>query len=82
MICEYIELTSGEKITPEEMHEYYIEKGYFGLDVKTILGEEVVIRNRSRKVNTKKFNEILERIRREWAEKGLVIPEPNQVYFT
>ncbi len=80
-ICDYILETTGVATTPEEMHDFYIDKGYFGLSTKKILGEEIIIRNRSRKMNTMQFKEVIEKVQKEWAEKGLIIPDPNQIDF-
>lgn len=81
LISKHIELTTGQKFSGEELHEYYIEKGYFGYSTKVVLDKEIVLRNRSGKVNTKIFKEVIERLQREWAERGLIIPDPNQVDF-
>ena len=82
LISEFIDETTGKKYTSEDLHEYYIEKGYFGETAKEINGEIIVMKNRSAKTNTLQFSEAVEKIKREWAEKGLYIPDANEVTTT
>lgn len=67
----------GHEFTIDDWHEYYIAKKYFG--VKEINGE--LIPKRSHEATTQEFNEAKDRIQRDWAEKGLVIPDPQQKDF-
>lgn len=81
LITEYILETEGHRVDVEEMHEYYVQKGYFGQMEREINGELIIIHNRSRKVNTLQFKEVIDRVQKEWALRGLNIPDPNQVDF-
>ncbi|KAF0148750.1 MAG: hypothetical protein FD143_2832 [Ignavibacteria bacterium] len=81
MIVDYILETQGQNVSVEDMHEYYVQKGYFGLESKMINGEIIIIHNRSKKVNTKQFAEVVEKVKMEWAERGLVIPDSNEINY-
>lgn len=81
MITDYILETQGQNVSVEDMHEYYVQKGYFGLESKMINNEIIIIHNRSKKVNTKQFSEVVEKVKMEWAERGLVIPDSNEINY-
>jgi hypothetical protein len=68
----------GEDVTKEEWHEYYVQKGYFGWEAKIINGEEVRLPRRSPEALTIDFNEVFQRLQREWAQRGLYLPDPNE----
>lgn len=76
MISDYME-GFGENLSYEEIYDYYKNKGYFGY---MKMFDEPVPQGLS-KASTQQTNEAKERIQREWAEKGLVIPDPNQAEF-
>ena len=76
MIADYMD-SFGETHSYEEIYDYYKNKGYFGY--MEMFGEPVP-QGLSR-ASTQQASEAKERIQREWAEKGLVIPDPQQTEF-
>lgn len=76
LITNYIN-SFGNEVKADDIHESYIYKGYFGF--KEVNGE--MIPKRSSEADTFEFSEAISRVQREWAEKGLVIPDPNQQEF-
>jgi len=76
MISDYME-HYGEQHTYEEIYDYYKNKGYFGY-IKMF--DEPMPQGLSR-ATTQQASEAKERIQREWAEKGLIIPDPKQKEF-
>ena len=67
----------GKMFDPEQLYERYKWKGYFGYC--EILGEPVP--QGLSKASTMQTSAAKERIQAEWAEKGLIIPDPNQTEF-
>lgn len=81
LIVNYLEETEGLVYSSEEIHEYYIQKGYFGYKKILIHGEETEIPKRSSESTTLEFSNAKERLQLEWAERNLIIPDPNQKDF-
>ena len=67
----------GHDHSVQDWHDYYVNKGYFGY--KDIMN--IRVPKGSSESTTLEFNEAVEKIRREWAERGLAIPDPNQEEF-
>jgi len=67
----------GESHSYEELYDYYKNKGYFGY---MKMFDEPVPQGLSR-CTTQQASEAKERIQQEWAEKGLIIPDPQQTEF-
>lgn len=75
-ISDYME-SYGENHSYEEIYDYYKNKGYFGY---MKMFDEPVPQGLSR-CSTQQASEAKERIQQEWAEKGLIIPDPQQTEF-
>jgi hypothetical protein len=75
-ISDYMK-SYGDEHTPKELYEFYKSKGYFGY--KEIMGEQVP--KGLSEATTLEASEAKEKIQREWANRGLVIPDPNQEDF-
>jgi hypothetical protein len=73
LITDYAE-ASGYEFKEEDWYDYYVSKGYFGY--KEVFGDRVP--KGSSESDTFEFNQAKEKIQREWAERGLVIPDPNE----
>lgn len=67
----------GHNESVVDWYDYYKFKGYFGYQE---FNGELVGKGLS-KATTLEVNEAKERIQREWAEQGLIIPDPNQEEF-
>lgn len=76
MIADYMD-SYGETHSYEEIYDYYKNKGYFGY---MKMFDEPVPQGLSR-CTTQQASEAKERIQQEWAEKGLIIPDPQQTEF-
>ena len=76
MISDYMD-SYGEQHTYEGIYDYYKNKGYFGY---MKIFDEPVPQGLSR-ASIQQASEAKERIQREWAGKGLVIPDPKQDEF-
>jgi hypothetical protein len=76
LITDYMN-EQGYELTEQDWHDYYVNKGYFGY--KDILGLQVP--RGSSEATTLEFNEVFDKIQKEWALRGLVIPDPNQEEF-
>lgn len=70
-------LEKGYDFTEDDWHEYIISKGYFGYK-DSINGRRA---KRSHEATTIEFNEAIEKLQRDWAIKGLILPDPNQSDF-
>lgn len=64
----------GNDLTEDEVHDFYKSKGYFGY--KDVMGDRVP--KGSSECSTIEMAEAKERVQREWAERGLDIPNPNE----
>jgi hypothetical protein len=73
MIAEYA-ASYGEEFKEEDWYDYYVSKGYFGW--KEMFGSKLP--KGSSEADTFEFNQAIAKIQREWAERGLVIPDPNE----
>jgi hypothetical protein len=60
----------------EALHLYFKEK-YLAYNHIDIFGSEVILRQSTRKLDTKEFTEYLENIRVEMLEQGIYLPEPG-----
>ncbi len=80
MIADYIFEKTSKRFSTKEIHESYKQKGYFGFKPDPINPEDVMPQGSS-ECSTLEFNEAKERIQREWAERGLIIPDPQQEDF-
>ena len=67
----------GVTIDAEQLYEHYKYRGYFGYC--EVLDEPIP--QGLSKCTTQQANEAKERIQQEWAEKNLIIPDPNQKDF-
>jgi hypothetical protein len=78
-ICRYIKDVTGQEFTPEDLHERYKRK-YLGYEVCEIPGTEDLTRPKSSaKLDTEEFwDQLVEHICREWADRGLYIPLPKK----
>lgn len=76
MISDYMS-SYGETHSYEEIYDYYKNKGYFGY---MKMFDEPVPQGLSR-CTTQQASEAKDRIQMEWAERGLVIPDPSQKEF-
>lgn len=79
-IKQWYKETQGEDITSEEIHAHNLSsiQGY-RYDVKEILGEEVLIMEgkRTSKMSVEEFQQMMEKLQQYYAERGLVIPDPE-----
>jgi hypothetical protein len=73
MIADYAE-GLGYDFKEEDWYAYYVSKGYFGW--KEMLGERVP--KGSSESDKFEFNQAKEKLQREWAERGLSIPDPQE----
>jgi hypothetical protein len=80
LIQEYSE-SMGEYLSEDDWHEYYVNKGYFGYKEVKVRGVVERRPKRSHEADTLEFNNAKEKVQREWAERGLIIPDPNQKDF-
>ena len=62
------------QLTKEDWHNWYKSKGYFGY--KEMFGEKIP--KGSSESTTLEFQEAKDRVQREWAVRGLDIPDPNE----
>lgn len=76
LVTDYMN-EQGYELTEQDWHDYYVNKGYFGY--KDILGVQVP--RGSSEATTLEFNEVIDKIQKEWALRGLIIPDPNQTEF-
>jgi len=81
LICKYLEEVEGLNYSEQEIHEYYISKGYFGYKKVIIHGEETTMPKRSSDATTLEFMGAIDRLQKEWSLRGLNIPDPNQKDF-
>jgi hypothetical protein len=75
-ISKYLE-AHGKYHSPEDLYESYKAKGYFGYC--EILDEPVP--QGLSKASTMQTSAAKERLQAEWAERGLIIPDPQQTEF-
>jgi hypothetical protein len=75
---------TGEVYTKEEIHRYHLEE-VIGVDhrIRNILGKTVIIFDdiSTSKMSTKEFGEFKDTIQAYWAERDIIIPDPNQENF-
>jgi hypothetical protein len=76
-IQEFIHKTTGKLFSCQDIHDSYKSKGYFGFK-ESIDGD---IPKGSSEATTIEFMEAIDRIQKEWAEKGLIILDPQQTDF-
>jgi len=65
--------------TPKDVHDHYVKRGYFGFKTSEIDGEQIP--KGSSEATTIEFKEAIERLQKEYATRGLVIPDPGQTEF-
>jgi hypothetical protein len=76
LITDYMN-EQGYELREQDWHDYYVNNGYFGY--KQVAGFQVP--RGSSDANTLVFNEVIDRIQKEWSLRGLIIPDPNQTEF-
>ena len=69
----------GKSFTPQDVHDYYVQRGYFGFKPSIIDGEEIP--KGTSEATTLEFADAVARIQMEWAQKDLILPDPNQTEF-
>ena len=67
----------GNDITDKDVHEFLTEK-YLGKIIVIIDGKEFERQKRFSDLDTVQFNLIKDKIQRDFAERGLIIPDPNE----
>ena len=77
-IQKYIFEIRKERFPLQEIHDNYKAKGYFGFK-KSIDGDDIP--KGSSESTTVEFAEAIDRLQKEWAERGLVLPDPQQTEF-
>lgn len=70
----------GYDVDSQDVHEY-LKQHYLGYKLVEIDGKTLKVPNSSRDLTKEKFIEVKERIQRDFAFRGLVIPDPNQKNF-
>ncbi|OGU84379.1 MAG: hypothetical protein A2W11_03730 [Ignavibacteria bacterium RBG_16_35_7] len=79
-IVDFIFDLTGKRFVPQDIHDNYVKLGYFGYKESPV-DVNIKIPKGSSEATTIEFMEAVSRIQMEWAEKGLVIPDPNQKDF-
>lgn len=79
LIAEFIYKTTGKKFSLQEIHDHYKSKGYFGFKTSPITNDDIP--KGSSEATTFEFSQAKDRIQKEWAQKGLIISDPNQTEF-
>ena len=79
MIADWLR-SYGNDVTDNDTHEF-LKMKYLGKK-EVIINGKTFERNRSTsELNTQEFSDLKEKVQRDFAVKGLVIPDPNQTEF-
>jgi len=83
-IIEDIKEQTGDKYTKEEIHDWNMAKVIKPkLETREMLGQTIVIykTKSTAEMTTEEFIEFKDIIQRYWAERDIVIPDPEQKVF-
>ena len=70
----------GNDVTDEDVHEF-IKMKYLGKKEVVINGKTFERYRSTTELNTLEFSELKDKIQRDFAQRGLVIPDPSQTEF-
>ena len=77
-IRKHVLESTGDNYTSEEVHEW-IKETFLDGTPKQVMGKYVVVRS-TKKLSTKEFSELKERIQHYFAEQDLIIQDPVSNY--
>lgn len=70
----------GNDVTDEDVHEF-LKMKYLGKKEVLINGKIFERYRSTTELNTLEFSDLKDKIQRDFAQKGLIIPDPNQTEF-
>ena len=70
----------GNDVTDNDVHEF-IKMKYLGKKEVIINGKSFERYRGTTELTTQEFSDLKEKIQRDFAQKGLIIPDPNQTDF-
>lgn len=83
-VLENLKEMTGTVYEKEEINDYNISQILRpSLTTKDVLGQSIISykSKRTSEMNVKEFNSFKEELQAHWAERGVVIPDPNQKEF-
>ena len=75
---------TGEKHTKEEIHKFNLQEVCkVKFRTRTIMGKTVMIFDdiSTSKMNTEEFNDFKDELQMYWAQRDIIVPDPNQDSF-
>ncbi len=83
-IAAWYSETQGETVSKDAIHVYVLRNILeYQPKVENMLGQEVItfVGKSTSKLNTKEFNEFVEKLQAHFADKGCIIPDPKENNF-